>query len=420
MPRETFGDVVLDGGTDADSMDMMTTGDVVLGGGTAAGGDPEANTFVSNDVGELPSGYVPELGGGDPLDAFGGVGADITSDANSMDLMTTGGTQTSIPTEAEINGSSDATGTEAYLSAVNKISAEGYDPNQKGNLTNAEQQALYGARGQTPNAAESKYLQSLLSDATHKEDGPIGVNGQPMYKAGEKVTVQSFGETLEDGIVSFVDTFLNPLSFLGDKFTIGGANKAYVEKQLEAYKNGGTFVYGDNGATVVGVAEPNFDASGDGNNDTVVLFDESGNKTVTGDGIAVTDVRASNDNTDGEEFDIDIVNSTKTYENTKDGVVEEFAATFGEEEGGEDDNFIICEEGFEFDPVEGICMPIAGAVESGGSNVSIGDVNRPSSGGSYTSVPSNVTGLNITKPKQFNRGGMVTPNINRFVQSLGM
>ena len=241
-----------------------------------------------------------------------------------------------------------------------------------------------------------------------------------MYKAGDKVTAQSFGETLEDGIVSFVDTFLNPLSIFGDKFTIGGANKAYVEKQLEAYKNGGTFVYGDDGATVVGVASPNFDASGDGNNDTVVLFDESGNKTVTGDGIAVTDVRASNDNTDSEDFDIDIVNSIKTYENTKDGVVEDFAATFGEEEGGEDDNFIICEEGFEFDPVEGICMPIAGAVESGGSNVSIGDVNRPTSGGSYTSVPSTATGLNITKPKQFNRGGMVTPNISRFVQSLGM
>ena len=395
MPRETFGDVVLDGGTDADSMDIMTTGDGLS--------DYEREVF----------------------------GTDTASFYNDLANTGTGGTQTSIPTDDEINGSStvstastsgtaDATGTEAYLSAVNKISAEGYDPNQKGNLTNAEQQALYGARGQTPNAAESKYLQSLLSDATHKEDGPIGVNGQPMYKAGEKVTVQSFGETLEDGIVSFVDTFLNPLSFLGDKFTIGGANKAYVEKQLEAYKNGGTFVYGDNGATVVGVAEPNFDASGDGNNDTVVLFDESGNKTVTGDGIAVTDVRASNDNTDGEEFDIDIVNSTKTYENTKDGVVEEFAANFEEEEGEDDNNFIICEEGFEFDPVEGICMPIAGAVESGGTNISIGDVNRPSSGGSYTSVPSNVTGLNITKPKQFNRGGMVTPNINRFVQSLGM
>ena len=41
--------VALGGGfaeVDADSMDMMTTGDVVLGGGTAAGGDPEANTFV--------------------------------------------------------------------------------------------------------------------------------------------------------------------------------------------------------------------------------------------------------------------------------------------------------------------------------------------------------------------------------------
>ena len=378
--------------------------------------------MLGNDVGELPSGYVPELGGGDPsLDASGGgngfideegigdgltdyerevFGTDAASFYTNLSNTGVGGAQTSIPTEAEINGSSTAptSGTDLYLSAVKKISAEGYDPNEKGNLTYAEQQALYGARGQTPNAAESKYLQSLLSDATHKEDG-YDANGNKIYSAGDKVTAQSFGETIEDGIVSFIDTFLNPLSFLGDKFTIGGANAAYVEEQLEAYKNGGTFVYGDNGATVVGVASPNFDASGDGNNDTVVLFDESGNKTVTGDGIAVTDIITSNDNTDGEEFDIDIVDSTKTYTNPDEAggdVVVGTPGGDGTDFEDEEDNFIICEEGFEFDPVEGICMPIAGAVESGGSNVSIGDVNRPSSGGSYTSVPSNVTGLNIT------------------------
>jgi len=330
-----------------------------------------------------------------------------------------------IPTDAEINGTTtDLSNTDLYLSAIDKISAEGYDPDANGNLTEPEQRALYGARGQTPNAAETAYLEFLLSDAKHKEDSTIkGDDGKPIYKAGEYVTKQSGGQKFEDFAVSFIDTFLNPVSFLGDNFTLGGINASYVEEQLNAYKNGGTFVYGDDGKTVVGVASPNFDASGDGNNDTVVLFDGDGNKTVTGDGIAISDITTSNSNTDGEDFDIDIVNSNKTYTNTEDGVV---VGTRGveEEKTGDDNNFIICEEGFEFDPVEGICMPIVGVGDGTGgsnnSNISIGDVNRNVSSGSYTSVPSNVTGLKINTPKQFNRGGMVTPNISRFVQSLGM
>jgi len=352
---------------------------------------------------------------GEPANSLSNVDTTVTSDGSAV-----------TPAGAGSGAGSGTTGTQAYLNAITKISAEGYDPNAKGNLTEPEQRALYGARGQTPNAAETAYLEFLLSDAKHKEDSTIkGDDGKPIYKAGEYVTKQSFGEKVEDGFVSFIDTFLNPLSFLGDNFTLGGINASYVEEQLNAYKNGGTFVYGDDGKTVVGVAEPNFDASGDGNNDTVVLFDGDGNKTVTGDGIGISDITTSNSNTDGEDFDIDIVNSNKTYTNTEDGVV---VGTRGveEEKTGDDNNFIICEEGFEFDPVEGICMPIVGVGDGDGtggsnnSNISIGDVNRNVSSGSYTSVPSNVTGLKINTPKQFNRGGMVTPNISRFVQSLGM
>ena len=350
---------------------------------------------------------------GEPANSLSNVDTTVTSDGSAV-----------TPAGAGSGAGSGTTGTQAYLNAITKISAEGYDPNAKGNLTEQEQRALYGARGQTPNAAETAYLEFLLSDAKHKEDSKInGDDGKPIYKAGEYVTKQSFGEKVEDGFVSFIDTFLNPLSFLGDNFTLGGINASYVEEQLNAYKNGGTFVYGDDGKTVVGVASPNFDASGDGNNDTVVLFDGDGNKTVTGDGIGISDITTSNSNTDGEDFDIDIVNSNKTYTNTEDGVV---VGTRGveEEKTGDDNNFIICEEGFEFDPVEGICMPIVGVGDGTGgsnnSNISIGDVNRNVSSGSYTSVPSNVTGLTINTPKQFNRGGMVTPNISRFVQSLGM
>ena len=372
---------------------------------------------------------------------------------NKSNVTSTGGAQTSIPTEDEINafrnqeesfsmsggagpvtatdtsgtsvstsGTTDKTGTEAYLSAVNKISAEGYDPDES-NLTNAEQYALYGARGQTPNAAESTYLNDLLSDATHKEDSTEkDVNGNPIYKAGDKVTVQSFGEKLEDGIVGFIDTFLNPLSIFGEKFTIGGANAAKVEAQLEAYKNGGTFIYNDDGA-VTGVASPNFDASGDGNNDTVVLFDENGKKTVTGDGIAVTDVVTSNKNTDGEDFDIDIVSSVNTYKNPEDedGEVVVESSVVVEDETGDDDDFIICEEGFEFDPVEGICMPIAGVGDGSGGGTGSPIFNpRPIRDPvPFTPKEQPTAGaLKIRKPAQFAQGGMVTSNIDNFLGTL--
>jgi len=413
---------------------------------TGQGGtDPYAGDIVENDASLSGSSEGVSIGDEYDIDTtdIDTTGVDITTNDGLTDYeREVFGTDTStyyndlanVDTTVTSNGStvtpagagSGTTGTQAYLNAITKISAEGYDPNAKGNLTEQEQRALYGARGQTPNAAETAYLEFLLSDAKHKEDSKInGDDGKPIYKAGEYVTKQSFGEKVEDGFVSFIDTFLNPLSFLGDNFTLGGINASYVEEQLEAYKNGGTFVYGDDGKTVVGVASPNFDASGDGNNDTVVLFDGDGNKTVTGDGIGISDITTSNSNKDGEDFDIDIVTSTKTYTNTKDGVV---VGTRGDDGTGfkddDDNNFIICEEGFEFDPVEGICMPIVGVGDGTGgsnnSNISIGDVNRNVSSGSYTSVPSNVTGLTINTPKQFNRGGMVTPNISRFVQSLGM
>jgi len=495
MPRETFGDVVLGGGTDDESytptsaeleaqlaeqgLTNITPGPLSVEDQIAQynTGDLSGVNLDLRDIGrELENDLSADLAMEGMINT--GVLDDTILDLNfdltdNDSLKKSDGTNftgqyrgesyvngqpvasgATIPTEAEINafrnqedsfsmsggagpvtatdtsgtsvstsGTTDKTGTEAYLSAVNKISAEGYDPNEKDNLTNAEQYALYGARGQTPNAAESTYLNDLLSDATHKEDGPLGTNGKPIYSAGDKVTAQSFGEKLEDGIVGFIDTFLNPLSILGDKFTIGGANAAKVEAQLEAYKNGGTFIYNDDGA-VTGVASPNFDASGDGNNDTVVLFDENGKKTVTGDGIAVTDVVTSNKNTDGEEFDIDIVSSVNTYKNPEDedGEVVVESSVVVEDETGDDDDFIICEEGFEFDPVEGICMPIAGVGDgsgagTGGSNLGVRDI-RESTPVTGRPVQPTAGALKIRKPAQFAQGGMVTSNIDNFLGTL--
>ena len=350
-------------------------------------------------------------------------GLDILSDQNNQTDSgsedTGSATTTDIPTEQEINqAASTATGqsgTDLYLSAMAKVSDPNYDPNNS-NLTEAEQRALYGARGQTPNAAETAYLNDLLSNARHAKDSEIiGADGEPIYKAGDYVTAQSFGDKLGDLAVSAFDLFVNPLSVFGEDFTIGGQNEKYIQEQLDAYKNGGTFVYDDDGKTVVGVAEANYDADNDGKNDTVVIVDEDGKVQVTGDAISVDDVEISNANADGEEFDIDIVDSDRGYTNTEDGVV---TSTDEVVQGdGDDDNIPICEEGFEFDPVEGICMPIDEIGDgTGGDGVEL-KPRRPlpvidDPAPPETSLPK-VGGLTIRQP-QFNKGGVVTRNIDKF------
>jgi len=90
------------------------------------------------------------------------------------------------------------------------------------------------------------------------------------------------------------------------------------------------------------------------------------------------------------------------------------------------DDFIICEEGFLFDPKEGICMPIASASTGGGSGDTAGSgsgfavrpirerkiapVRPPSTGDSG--------GMTFRTPKQFAEGGSVTPNIDSFFSNL--
>ena len=354
-------------------------------------------------------------------------GLDILSDQTNQasvgaedDEATVAETSTDIPTEQDINqAASTATGqsgSDLYLSAMTKISDPNYDPNNS-NLTEAEQRALYGARGQTPNAAETAYLNDLLGNARHAKDSDIiGKDGEPIYKAGDYVTDQSFMDKVGDIGVSLFDMFFNPLSMFGEDFTIGGQNKKSVQEQLDAYKNGGTFVYGDDGKTVVGIAEANYDADGDGQNDTVVIFDEDGDIQVTGGAVGVEDIEVSNENADGEEFDIDIVDSDIDYTNTEGGVtiVDTDKRT---QAGDDDDNIPICEEGFEFDPVEGICMPIDTIGDgTGGGGVTLKD--RPTSGGgddvtTPTTPRPTGPGVKIRQP-QFNKGGVVTRNIDKF------
>jgi len=245
-----------------------------------------------------------------------------------------------------------------------------------------------------------------------------------MYKAGDSVVKQTLGETAEDFLIKAFDIFLNPLTIFGDDYSLEGANARNVQVQLDAYKNGGTFVYGEDGATVVGVAQPNFDASGDGNKDTVVLINDDGEITVSSGAIAAVDIENSNNNSglDSEVDDIDLIDSSTTFTNTEDGVVQESA--FDDiVVGGDDSGADPCPEGFYLDPVTGICMPmddIGDVGDTSGGGISIGGINRGGSGFDYITggVPSDGKGLKIKTPKQFNRGGMVSPNIDRFIQSL--
>jgi len=355
--------------------------------------------------------------------------AALAGDTDDDDDEDTGVTDEVEEAAQEVIMASQPTASELYLSAMGKIGRGISD------LDPEEQRALYGARGQVPNAAETAYLQSLLRDAKHTSDGPIdereyitsdgGVIAnpnykKPMYEAGDSVAKQTLGETAEDFLIKAFDILVNPLTIFGDDYSLEGANARNVQAQLDAYKNGGTFVYGEDGKTVVGVAQPNFDADNDGKNDTVVIVNEDGDIQVTGDAIGVEDIKTSNDNADDEDLDIDIVDSSTTFTNTEDGVVE--GSTYDDIVAGVDDSGADpCPEGFYLDPVTGICMPmddIGDVGDTSGGGISIGGITRGSSDYITSGVPSDVKGLKITKPKQFNRGGMVSPNIDRFIQSL--
>jgi hypothetical protein len=321
--------------------------------------------------------------------------------------------------EAVIGGEDDqqkdTTASEDYLSAMNKLGKEDYDPN---NLTEAEQRALYGARGQVPNAAETAYLQKLLSNAKHSEDVLNPVTGEVIAKAGDYVTEQSLGNMFEDLLISGLDMFVNPLSILGGKFTLEGQQDAYIQEQLDAYKNGGTFVYGEDGKTVVGVAKANYDADNDGVNDTVVLNNENGDFVedgddiiITGDAISTDDVEI-NDNVDGEDEDddIDIVFSDTTFENTEDGVVEEqVGGTDTTTTGGDDP----CPDGYSL--VDGMCQPDDGiGTEEGDEaaarvNLRLRKIDRGGGDLPDATIPDPVEGeaLIVRKPAQFFEGGGV-------------
>jgi hypothetical protein len=87
--------------------------------------------------------------------------------------------------------------------------------------------------------------------------------------------------------------------------------------------------------------------------------------------------------------------------------------------GGDDDDVSVCPAGYEFDANIGQCVPIVAAEEE--PKISLKDVDRPDPGEiGIPVIPDEdpVEGMKIRTPKFFNRGGPVTPNIDRFLGSL--
>jgi hypothetical protein len=89
--------------------------------------------------------------------------------------------------------------------------------------------------------------------------------------------------------------------------------------------------------------------------------------------------------------------------------------------GMDDDDSSGCPAGYEFDANIGQCVPIGSASSDEEPKISLGEVDRsnpPEIGIPVIPDEDPVEGMKIRTPKFFNRGGPVTPNIDRFLSSL--
>ena len=112
------------------------------------------------------------------------------------------------------------------------------------------------------------------------------------------------------------------------------------------------------------------------------------------------------------DTDGSIVSGFGDFKNTEDGAVrvQDVIDT-------SDDNQEVCPVGYIFDPLVGQCVPIVAEEEV---KISLGEVERPVVTTPRPPRPPSepVEGMTIRAPKQFNVGGPVTPNIDRFLGSL--
>jgi len=334
-------------------------------------------------------------------------------------LGTDTNTGTAIPTAEEINPTGLST-SELISSAESK----NYD-----NLTSAEQGALYGQYGQQPNAAEMKQMTEVMTRmrdmpmteefqdevvgqlkadgatdseiSSYRKENPIGENVNPFWKR--------FGE-LEGFLPKVLRGIENAAMFGIKNLTMGIIDPAKIDKDMatkymDALQETGTYDYND----------PNYldisdSKKGNANFDKILEMSGRGPE----------DYEATNILRGVKDAEGNTVAGFNQYQNTPEGAV-----IFKEEEKEKDRDENICPEGFYFDLIEQMCMPIIGDDAGDDSGLTLGErpspspINFPEIGEPVQpALPTPVAGVNFRQPKFFQDGGSVTPNIDSFLSGL--
>ena len=352
--------------------------------------------------------------------------------ALGTDTDTDTDTGTAIPTAEDINPTGLSTS-----QLISSAESKNYD-----NLTAAEQGALYGQYGQQPNAAEMKQMTEVMTRmrdmpmteefqdevvgqlkadgatdseiSSYRKENPIGENVNPFWKR--------FGE-LEGFLPKVLRGIENAAMFGIKNLTMGIIDPAKMDKDMatkymDALQETGTYDYND----------PNYldisdSKKGNANFDKILEMSGRGPE----------DYEATNILRGVKDAEGNTVAGFNQYQNTvtgydpKTGEYESGAVVYNEEERDEDRDNDRCPEGFYFDLIEQMCMPIIDEGADGGSSsprLTIGrrptptqpdprpPVVRPPSGGT------GAAGVNFRQPKFFKDGGSVTPNIDSFLSGL--
>ena len=273
--------------------------------------------------------------------------------------------------------------------------------------------------------------------ADYRKYSPVGSDINPFYdtftetlndktrtitgKDGTKVTLDGKEYSFMDKAAAALRNILN---FGISSLTYGLVDPAEMdrtkaEKYMEALQETGTYAYGSEDDLDISPG-----AEGDANFEK--LEELTGNYNYTGtenpDGTmsySGTGVGAGSTLQGVFDAEGNVVEGFNEYRNTPDGAVAVSKEVVREKDK---DEFNICEEGFEFDPKEGICMPIA---SSGGEDTQPILKPRPVRPDTPTPPIDNmpikpeVEGVKVRKVKQFAQGGSVTPNIDNFLANLG-
>lgn len=273
--------------------------------------------------------------------------------------------------------------------------------------------------------------------ADYRKYSPVGSDINPFYdtftetlndktrtitgKDGTKVTLDGKEYGFMDKAAAALRNILN---FGISSLTYGFVDPAEMdrtkaEKYMEALQETGTYAYGsedDLDISPGAEGDANFEKLEEltGNYDYTGTENPDGTMSYSGTGVGAGSTLQGVFDAEGN-----VVEGFNEYRNTPDGAVAVSKEVVREKDK---DEFNICEEGFEFDPKEGICMPIA---SSGGEDTQPILKPRPVRPDTPTPpidnmpIKPDVEGVKVRKVKQFAQGGSVTPNIDNFLANLG-